>query len=159
MNEKLILLIFSIPLLLSFLFIRYLNIQKKKGIIQLVSFKHVDGINELAKEIDVRISFEESKLKIDNIKIPIYSIDKLEISSSKQLVEKDKSVINRAIIGSAMGGVGAIVGGISGINDGTKITKLMYYLTITFKDNSIAIFSFNRDGDRFDVENVIKRLR
>jgi len=137
----------------------YISNQKRKGIVKFIQFKHINGIDELAKEIDVRISFEESKLKIDNIKIPIYSIDKLEISSSKQLVEKDKSVINRAIIGSAMGGVGAIVGGISGINDGTKITKLMYYLTITFKDNSIAIFSFNRDGDRFDVENVIKRLR
>ena len=137
----------------------YISNQKRKGIVKFIQFKHINGIDELAKGIDVGVSFEDKVIKIDDIKIPISSIYKLEVSSSKQLVDKDKSVINRAIVGSMIGGVGAIVGGLSGINDGIKTTKLMYYLTITFKDNNIAIFSFNRDGDRFDVENVIKRLK
>jgi len=154
------LMFFDICILLSvILFIRNLRIQKRKGIVKLMPFKHIDGIKQLAKGIDVNISFSEGNIQIDNIIYRISSIDKLKITSSKQLVDKEKSIMGRAIIGSAFGGIGAIIGGMSGINDGSKETRLMHYLTITFKDGSSAVFSFKNDSDRFNLDGVINRIR
>ena len=141
------------------LFIRYFKIQKRKGIVKLMPFKHIEGISKLAKGIDVNISFHENNVIIDNIIYRISSIEKLKITSSKQLVDKENSVIGRAIIGGVLtGGIGAVVGGMSGINDGSKETRLMYYLTMTFKDGSSAVFSFKNDSDRFNLDGVINRI-
>jgi len=153
------LMVFNVCIILSvILFIRNLRVQKRKGIVKLMPFKHIDGINQLAKGIDVNISFSEGNIQIDNIIYRISSIDKLKISSSKQLADKEKSVIGRAIVGSAFGGIGAVVGGMSGINDGSKETRLIHYLTMTFKDGSSAIFSFKNDSDRFNLDGVIGKI-
>ena len=159
MSETFLIFVYFCISLSIFLFIRYFKIQKRKGIVKLMPFKHIEGISKLAKGIDINISFHENNVIIDNIIYRISSIEKLKISSSKQLVEKEKSVIGRAIIGSAFGGIGAVVGGMSGINDGSKETRLIHYLTMTFKDGSNAIFSFKNDSDRFNLDGVIKRVR
>ena len=159
MSETFLIFVYFCISLSIFLFIRYFKIQKRKGIVKLMPFKHIEGMNQLAKGIDINISFHENNVIIDNIIYRISSIEKLKISSSKQLVEKEKSVIGRAIIGSAFGGIGAVVGGMSGINDGSKETRLIHYLTMTFKDGSNAIFSFKNDSDRFNLDGVIKRVR
>jgi len=160
MSETFLIFIYFCISLSIFLFIRYFKIQKRKGIVKLMPFKHIEGMNQLAKGIDINISFHENNVIIDNIIYRISSIDKLKISSSKQLVNKEKSVIGRAIVGGVLtGGIGAIVGGMSGINDGSKETRLMHYLTMTFKDGSSAIFSFKNDSDRFNLDGVIKRVK
>jgi len=159
MSETFLIFVYFCISLSIFLFIRYFKIQKRKGIVKFMPFKHIEGISKLAKGIDINISFHENNVIIDNIIYRISSIEKLKISSSKQLVEKEKSVIGRAIIGSAFGGIGAVVGGMSGINDGSKETRLIHYLTMTFKDGSNAIFSFKNDSDRFNLDGVIKRVR
>jgi len=159
MSETFLIFIYFCISLFIFLFIRYFKNQKRKGIVKLMPFKHIDGMNQLAKGIDINISFHENNVIIDNIIYRISSIDKLKITSSKQLADKENSVIGRAIIGSAFGGIGAIVGGMSGINDGSKETRLMHYLTITFKDGNCAVFSFKNDSDRFNLDGVINRVR
>jgi len=159
MSETFLIFVYFCISLSIFLFIRYFKIQKRKGIVKLMPFKHIEGISKLAKGIDINISFHENNVIIDNIIYRISTVDKLKITSSKQLVNKENSVIGRAIIGSAFGGIGAIVGGMSGINDGSKETRLIHYLTMTFKDGSSAIFSFKNDSDRFNLDGVINRIR
>lgn len=159
MDENLILLFYGIVMLVLFLFIKYSRIKKKNGIIPNIQFKHIDGIESLANGIDVNISFNENSVSIDDVIYRLSSIRSLEINSSKQLVDKEKSVIGRAIVGGVLtGGIGAVVGGISGINDGTKETRLMHYLTMNFYDGSKAIFSFKNDSDRNRLDRVIKKI-
>ena len=157
MNENI--LVFILFLIFIIVLKKYLSNQKLKGIVKIMSFKHIEGM-DLASGIDVNISFSEGTIQIDDIILRISSIERLAISSSKQLVEQEKSVMGRAIVGGVLtGGIGAIVGGISGINDGSKETRLIHYLTITFKDGSSAIFSFKNDSDRFNLDGVINRVK
>jgi len=156
MNENI--LVFILFLIFIIVLKKYLSNQKLKGIVKIMSFKHIEGM-DLASGIDVNISFSEGTIQIDDIILRTSSVERLAISSSKQLVEQEKSVMGRAIIGSAFGGIGAIVGGMSGINDGSKETRLIHYLTMTFKDGSSAIFSFKNDSDRFNLDGVINRVR
>jgi len=158
-NENLLIFIFFLIFLSAILLKRYLSNQKRKGIVKLIPFKHIEGIKQFIKGIDVNISFDENYIRIDNIVFPISKIEKLKISSSKQLVDKENSVIGRAVVGGILtGGIGAVVGGMSGINDGSKETRLIHYLTMTFKDGSSAIFSFKNDSDRFNLDGVIGKI-
>ena len=72
-------------------------------------------------------------------KDPEFTIDIADVESAEVITEqelKDKSVIGRAIVGGLLfGGVGAIVGGLSG----TDKTKLVKYLSINTKDGKIYI--------------------
>ena len=156
--SKTFLILFNTCVILSAIFfIIHFNKQKREGIVKYMRFKHIEGIDKLAKGIDVLISFNKYVCTIDGILIKIPNIKKLEITSSKQLVDKEKSVIGRAIVGGVLtGGIGAVVGGMSGINDGSKETRLMHYLTMTFNDGNKAIFSFKNDSDIKDLNCVIK---
>lgn len=66
----------------------------------------------------------------------------------EMVTEKDKSVLGRAIIGGVLtGGIGAIIGGMSGI--GTKKNKKKtHYLVINYKskDDEVKVLSFRMDG-------------
>jgi len=154
------LLFFSFAFSLSLIFYAlYIIHQKRKGIVKFIPFKHIKGINRFAEGIDVLISFNENIIIIDNVMIPNSKISKLQISSSKQLVNKENSVIGRAVIGGILtGGVGAIVGGMSGINDGSKVTKLIHYLILTFKDEKEIILSFKNDNNIKDLDGVLKKF-
>jgi len=158
MSENLILLVYLIIILILFFIIRYHRTQKKKGIIKSTPFKHIDGIKSLSNGIDVNISFNENSVSIDNITYKLSSIKSLEINSSKELVDKENNVISRAVIGSIFGGVGAIVGGMSGINNGGKETRLMHYLIMNFYDGSKAIFQFKNDNDKNSLNGVIQKI-
>jgi len=159
MNENILIFVLFLILISIIMLKKYLSNQKLKGIVKIMPFKHIEGM-DLASGINVNISFSEGTIQIDDIILRISSIERLAISSSKQLVEQEKSVMGRAIVGGVLtGGIGAIVGGISGINDGSKETRLIHYLTITFKDGSSAIFSFKNDSDRFNLDGVINRVK
>jgi len=133
--------------------------QRYSGIVRSIPFKHIEGLNKLNKGIDVKISFNKYTIKIDDIIIPISRIDRLETISSKELVEENGgNVVANAVLGGIlMGGVGAVVGGMSGVGT-KKVTKLIYYLTIFFKDNTYAIFSFDGYSNKFGMKNAFKRI-
>ena len=62
-------------------------------------------------------------------------IDIVSTADSK-ITEKDKSVLGRALVGSALlGPVGAVVGGISGTGS-TKATKTSFYMVISYRSNN-----------------------
>jgi hypothetical protein len=150
---EIMLLLFSV---ICFIWAFWIIIQRHKGIVKYIPFKYIEGIESLAKGIDVKISFNENDIQIDNINLPISSIKKVDIASSKQLVESN-NVIGNAIAGGLLfGGVGAIVGGMSGMNQ-TK-TELVYFLTIIFNDDKFALFSLKNPSDRGNIDKAIKRI-
>lgn len=77
-----------------------------------------------------------------------------------EVVEKNRSVIGRAIAGGVLfGGVGAVVGGMSGI--GTKeqeVTKLVLIISYTAKDGQDAFLQFE-DTRRYKGPKLAAKLR
>ena len=103
-------------------------------------FKLIDGIpgwgqNVLvikAELLDDCIKFYKSPFgESTSISLLYNQILKTKLYSEEQIIEKSKSVIGRAAIGSLFGPLGTIIGGLSGT--GSKKTKLKtYYYTISF---------------------------
>lgn len=102
------------------------------------------------KEIRRRLIYDKKKLiiqtpfsKINDICIPVENLLECECDTETKLVQKDKSVIGRAIAGGLFfGGVGAVVGGISGTGQKTK-RQYERYLTIAYlhdEETEVRIF-------------------
>lgn len=102
---------------------------------------HQDGINGVGngtiidlvldnKEQAVIVTAPMSKMEP---KILEYSrIKNVNYFSEKEMIEKSKSVIGRAVVGGVLlGGVGAVVGGMSGIGDKKKESP-EYYIEIEY---------------------------
>lgn len=92
-------------------------------------------------------------------KDPEFTIDIADVESAEVITEqelKDKSVIGRAIVGGLLfGGVGAIVGGLSG----TDKTKLVKYLSINTKDGKIYIMQTDNGASIcVDIRKVKAKL-
>ena len=87
----------------------------------------------------VAASLYKNGIKITSYRKPLINIHKSQIISLEELTEEqiitqDKSVIGRAIIGGILtGGIGAIVGGMSGLGS-KKIDNSKYYFIINYWD-------------------------
>lgn len=77
-----------------------------------------------------------------------------------EVVEKDRSVIGRAVAGGLLfGGVGAVVGGISGVGKKEKkVTKLLFIISYTAKDGQDAFLQFE-DTRRYKGPKLAAKLR
>lgn len=79
-------------------------------------------VSRLNKNISVTLKYEK--------------ITDCQYISEKDIREKSKSVLGRAVVGSLfLGPVGAIVGGISGVGH-KKITKNKNYIVINYESNN-----------------------
>ena len=98
--------------------------------------KHIQGVNfaDFEQTLDLTINKNElifSERNKELIKINNSEINNLEILEELEQTQKNKSVIARAIVGGLLlGGVGAVVGGLSGACPTLKTNK-KYYLEIT----------------------------
>jgi hypothetical protein len=82
-------------------------------------------------EEEKNITFSQLGLKI-KVCVPLESITSCEKYTEKEL--KEKSVIGRAAVGGLLfGGVGAVVGAVSGTK---PKEKTLYYMTLTYTDNN-----------------------
>ncbi len=96
---------------------------QKKGY-KLLFWQGINGLEN--KECEIKIEKSEVWLYIED---KTYQIKMKNVELLKQITEKDKSVVGRAIVGGiAFGVVGAVVGGMSGI--GTK-KENTYCLKVT----------------------------
>ena len=94
-----------------------------------------NSINNIQNFIDGQtiIALFKNGVKIinNNKQLDIHKsqIISLEEFTEEQIITKDKSVIGRAIIGGILtGGVGAIVGGISGVGSKQKKVEKFYFI-------------------------------
>lgn len=107
-------------------------------------FKLIDGIPGWGKDIlvikaellDDSIKFYKSPIgNSTSISLRYDQIIETDIYSEDEIIEKSKSVVGRAAIGSLFGPLGAIIGGISGTGN-KKIKKKSYYYTICFTSSA-----------------------
>lgn len=107
-------------------------------------FKLIDGIPGWGQNILViKAELLEDSIKFyksafgesASISLRYNQITNTGIYTEDEIIEKSKSVIGRAAIGSLFGPLGTIIGGISGTGS-KKIKKRNYYYTIHF--NSAA---------------------
>jgi hypothetical protein len=118
----------------------YNNAKKKdlreRGIrVQVEELTHISGIPNLADGVKTTISVYEDILTFnENISLRVVQVLRVQFLEETQLIEKQKSVIKRAVVGGLLlGPAAAIVGGISGV--GTKTSKKkQYFLSIDFVD-------------------------
>ena len=69
------------------------------------------------------------------LKISLKDISNVAIISDKELIEKDKSVIGRGIVGNVLfGGAGLILGGLSGLQK-KQVIQNIDYLVVNYKVN------------------------
>lgn len=69
------------------------------------------------------------------LKISLKDISNVAIISDKEIIEKDKSVIGRGIVGNVLfGGAGLILGGLSGLQK-KQVEQNIDYLIINYKEN------------------------
>lgn len=69
------------------------------------------------------------------LKISLKDISNVAIISDKEIIEKDKSVIGRGIVGNVLfGGAGLILGGLSGLQK-KQVEQDIDYLIINYKSN------------------------
>lgn len=117
--------------------------------------KHVEGLNFVDNNSDIKISMPGEKLVLFS-NTQTKEIKFIEIEHAAILEEitkdvKDKSVIARALAGGLLlGGVGAVVGGLTAVNPTYKKGK-KYYLQIKTKAGEDIILT--------GKTNVLKQIK
>lgn len=112
---------------------------KELGASHGVKVTHVEGLG-LAVEAPCELFLFDDRVLIDakSHKFEI-RFDKLRaavVKSEQELVEKGKSVVGRAVIGTLLvPGLGTIIGGMSGIGSKQKKGKTNHYLIFNFIDS------------------------
>jgi hypothetical protein len=119
------------------------NLKRKAavlGALEGVYVTHVEGLG-LAVEAPCEIYRFNDRILIDaqSHKFEI-RYDKLRaavVKSEQELIEKGKSVVGRAVLGTLLvPGLGTIVGGMSGIGNKKKKGKTHHYLIFNFIDSN-----------------------
>ncbi|MBR2526512.1 hypothetical protein IKE67_08630 [bacterium] len=107
---------------------------------------YIDGIKFFDNNSDVKIEFLPDSINITNKENRCENIKYIDIENTNILTEieqtqKDKSVVIRAVVGGLLlGGVGAIVGGLSAVNPTYEKNK-KYYLQIKTKSGIDCVFT------------------
>lgn len=122
---------------------------KKKRIGLVIKF--VDGLDFFSADEDLEVYIEpnENELILKSIsdkKKPVIhlSLDKLRYvhkTTEKEIIEKNKSVVGRAVVGTLIAGpLGTIIGGMSGIGSKKKT-----------KNRDILIIGYETDGELKEI--------
>ncbi|WP_144940117.1 hypothetical protein [Paenibacillus sp. 32O-W] len=110
------------------------------GAISVFTAQHVEGLG-LSSNTNCDLYLFDEKLVIDSggrkFEIPISRLRAAEYKSEKELKEKSKSVVGRAVIGTLLvPGLGTIVGGMSGIGNKKVKGDTNFYLILNFVDSN-----------------------
>ena len=112
----------------------------KEKVYYTLNVKHYEGLN-IKESANCLLKLTNYELQLCDIKkrqiknIALNDIINVAILSDKELIEKDKSVIARGIVGNVLfGGIGLILGGLSGIGK-KQVGQNIDYLIINYKEN------------------------
>lgn len=113
----------------------------KEKVFYTLEVKHFEGLG-LKQGANCILKLTNYELQLCDIKrrplkqISLKDIVNVGIVNDKELIEKDKSVIARGIVGNVLfGGAGLILGGLSGIGT-KKVNQDIDYLIINYKENN-----------------------
>lgn len=145
--------------------------KKNKSGNRSVNLSFIDGIESYSKGIAVELSMDDKDkcLTIKSrafkdkpvIKLKYEQIVAVNVVTEKEIIESDKSVVGRAVVGGVLlGPLGAIVGGMSGIGNKTK-SNTHYFMVINYKSNAeeTKVLSFEIVGASLHWADFIKELR
>jgi len=139
--------VLSILFVISIVGIIVTSKNAKQGKLMRLKFRHIQGIPNLMDGEIVIISSDKDSINIDNrFHIPMGKIKNKTVTNAKMLTEKQKSVVQRGLVGVVVAGpLGAVIGGISGVGTKKGIEKVNF-LTIEYVDeNEVerkAMFAF-----------------
>lgn len=147
--------------ILSLIAITNASNNAKQGKLIPLKFRHINGIPNLPEGTIVTISSDDELINIDDKYFILQkNVQYKNITDSKMLTEKQKSVIQRSLVGIVVAGpLGAIIGGISGV--GTKqTTELVHFLNIGYRDkvgiDRIAMFSLEQTSHLMYLKMFVK---
>ena len=113
--------------------------------------KHISGLEKMyIKDIMIYATWNNSERSIifknriytkkqieKTVNLSIDKINRIEIVSEKEIIEKGKSVGGRAVIGGLLlGPLGLLVGGMSGIGK-NKTTKIKMFMVINYDEDKV----------------------
>lgn len=128
---------------------------------------HVEGIKVFDPEERINIIWKKEKRSltfkslIDKNKVEaeldLGKVEYIELTTEQEILEKDKSVIGRAVVGTVLAGpLGAIVGGMSGIGKKKKKGKERKIAIIGYDEREIILIS---NGFSIGIETFFKMLK
>nr|DAU68323.1 MAG TPA: hypothetical protein [Caudoviricetes sp.] len=127
-------------------------------------FKHINGLPNIPELNYFELLYDDKKLYLNSLKLGIFKneiLKSFEIPLQKivdidyitEEYMQDKSVIKRAIIGSFINPLGAIIGGMSGIGQ-KKAKKQLYSITFLASDDTIKNVVFDPQYMSYDIKNM-----
>lgn len=141
--------------------------KKNKDGNKAVNLLMVDGITGLNNK-PVQLSLDDTletlviKERLGSIKagLSYEKITNVNAITEKEIIEKDKSIVGRAIVGGVLiGPLGAIIGGMTGLNKKQKAEK-HYYMVINYKsEEEIKTLSFEIVGASLHWSEFLIELR
>lgn len=152
---------FFILIIITFIWINYENNKeeikkdKENNIICKVSLQHVSGLENLVQNIECKIAVNEEQLFVDDkYVVKLSNIKSTQIIKGKELLEQEKSMLGRALVGGILlGGIGAVIGSMTALKN-EKQMKDVDFLLIDYinskNENAQLVF--------MAVENIEKKL-
>ena len=142
--------------------------KKNKDGNRAVNLTYVDGIGEYNKGTAVEVSFDDKNMQMKARtfkKLPVFlqleQITGAVVISEKDIIEKSKSTVGRAVVGGVvLGPLGAIIGGMSGIGNKKK-NETHYFMVVNYKskDEEIKVLSFEIVGASLHWYSFVEEFR
>ena len=135
-----------------------------------VNLSFVDGIEQygkgLATELSINtenqcVTIKSRVVKKPQINLKFEQITGVNVVSEKEIIEKSKNTVGRAVVGGVLlGRLGAVIGGMSGIGNKQK-SETHYYMVINYKskDEEIKVLSFEIIGASLHWSSFVEELR
>lgn len=144
--------------------------KKNKNGNRSVNLSFIDGVPGYSKGTAIELSLNDNEQCLTMIarvykKPPVHlkyeQIVAANVVSEKEIIEKSKNTVGRAIAGGViLGPLGAIIGGISGIGN-KQVSNKHYFLVINYKskDDELKVISFEIVGASLHWSSFVDELR
>ncbi len=144
--------------------------KKNKSGDRTVNLSFIDGIEGYTKGAAIALSIDNENqcltvkariFKNPPVHLKFEQITGVNVVSEKEIIEKSKSVVGRAVVGGVLlGHLGTIVGGMSGIGNKQK-SEIHYFMVINYKSQSgeIKVLSFEIVGASLHWSSFVEELR